>query len=1177
MNDASAQRPVQLHVIHDLGGGSAKWLADFARADRSRTNLVLRSFAVEDAAGSGIALYAAPEDDAPIKAWRFSSPIPATVVAHREYRAALDEILVGHGVDAMIVSSLIGHSMEVLETGLPTLVVNHDYFPYCPSINLYFKSVCESCDGARVAQCERENDDFNPFVGFAPEDRERVRRRFVELARLPNVTMVAPSESVAANLTALQPAFARARFITIPHGYGEPLTPVAAPEPGDERLRILVLGQMSVAKGVDLLKATLAQIVEFADVYLVGAKELGELFRFEPHVHVTSNYDISELPTHVARINPHVGLLVSVVPETFSYALSELQMLGVPVAATSLGSFAERIRHGETGYLFDPTPAALVAQLQAIARDRETLRRIRDRISGWKPRTAEDMVTQYHALVPLEPRKLNPATAMLASRGAQADPQLSAALAGMWKEVKRLNLQLSIVNEARTRERFAEEARQVTLRNEFEALQRHVSALERADHDRATMLVRKEAELIDRDRELRSVRAQVQVRDAQVEELLCSTSWRLSKPVRWVGVAVRRTRKLANAGRVIVSDPARAPERIATVWRAWKDAGWPGVKKSLAGMQPSAQRDPWEQYCEDFRRHVRPHIVKAVGELARKPVISVLMAAYETPEALLREAIESVRRQLYPEWELCVVDDGSPSPHVARILKEYAARDARIKVRISPANAGVSSASNQALAMATGEFTILLDHDDLLEEQALFRFAETIIEDDPDLAYADEVLVAPPSPRILRYALRPAFSLEYLRSHPYIVHPVGFRTAILRRIGGFDEALQISQDYDLILRAVDASRRIVHIPEILYRWRQREGSSGRQQADNVMETSKAILRRHLQRGNLQATVGNGASFNLYEVRYPISASTRVGIVIPTKNHGELVRQCIETIAATVTQVEYEFIVVDHDSDDPATLAYLDSLTDLAQVIRHSGEFNFSVINNTAIARATGQFTHYLLCNNDIEAIEDGWLERMVELAQQPSVGVVGAQLLYPDRRSIQHGGVLVGAFGAAEHYAKRIRFGEDFIEAGYAEMLLLNHEVSAVTAACLLIRKDAFEAVRGFDEGIKVGFGDVDLCLRVLQAGYRVVLCPAAKLVHHESYTRGISLHDPHPDDSAMFRMKWRWLLDAGDPYYHPALSVTQSNWAVANPLPYRVRLRRRVVDLNHELGRQTFAFSRAA
>jgi GT2 family glycosyltransferase/glycosyltransferase involved in cell wall biosynthesis len=1171
MNDASSARPVQLHVIHDLGGGSAKWLADYVGADHDRANLVLKSFAFDSAAGGGLALFANPGDESPIKAWRFSSPIAATTVSHGQYRAALDEIVAGYGVDALLVSSLIGHSLEVLETGLPTLVVNHDYFPYCPSINLHFHAVCTSCDAERLARCEDENEAFNPFVGFPPQERMRVRRRFVELVSQANVVMVAPSESVAQNLARLEPAFARARFATVPHGYGEPLSKLPVPPPGDERLRVLVLGQLSVAKGLDVLRGALPDLVKFADVYLLGAMELGELFRFERHVHVVSHYEIGELAKHVARINPHVGVLASIVPETFSYALSELQMLGVPVVATRIGSFADRVRHGETGYLFEPRADALVTQLAQIDRDRTTLRAVRSRLQSWKPRTAGEMVADYHRLLPLQSRAAGQQQAPIA-RVDDVDPDLASSLAGMWKEVKRLSLQLAIVNEARARDRFTEQDRHRDLLRHVSELEQRVSDLTRADLEKSALVVRRETELIDRDRQLRGANALVHVRNMQVAEILASTSWRFSRPVRWAGVAVRRIRKVALASRVLVGNPGRIPENVSTIWRAWHGAGWPGVKKALAALQPGAVREPWEQYQEDFRRHVRPRIEKAIVDMRRNPLVSVLMPTYETPESLLRESIESVCRQLYPEWELCIVDDGSRAPHVARVLEEFAKRDARIKVKFSQANGGVSKASNEALAMACGEFVVLMDHDDVLEEQALFRFAESIVEDDPDIAYGDEVLFAPAG-RITRFAFRPAFSLEYLRGHPYVVHPVGFRASLLRRIGGFDEALRISQDYDLILRAVEVSRRIVHVPEVLYRWRQTPGSSGEQQAPNVMETSRAVLRRHLERSGAEAIVTDGASFNLFEVRYPLQAGNRVGIVIPTKNHAELLRQCVETIRATVRDVAYELIIVDHESDDPATLAYLESLRGTAQVIRHAGEFNFSVINNRAIELAQGRFTHYLLCNNDIEAFEEGWLERMVELAQQPSIGIVGAQLLYPDRRSIQHAGVLVGAFGVAEHYAKRVRFGVDPIEPGYAEMLMLNHEVSAVTAACMLIRKDAHDVVNGFDETIKVGFGDVDLCLRVLQAGYRVLFCPKARLVHHESYTRGTSLHDPHPEDSALFRIKWRPTLEAGDPYYHPSLSPTSSNWSICNPIPYKARLRRRIVDLDHATGRQSLSF----
>ena len=251
MNDASSARPVQLHVIHDLGGGSAKWLADYVNADSGRVNLILRSFAHDTAAGAGISLHDSPAADAPaLKLWKWSEKIAGTVVSHPEWRAAFDEILREYAVDGILVSSFIGHSLEALDTGLPTLVVNHDYFPYCPAINLYFSAICGHCNKHRIAECDANNPHFNAFAGWDPVARNEVRERFVEQVHRPNVTMVAPSRSVSENLKKLDARFHDVRFITIPHGYGTPLARPDAADPGEGRLRVLLLGQLLDAKGV---------------------------------------------------------------------------------------------------------------------------------------------------------------------------------------------------------------------------------------------------------------------------------------------------------------------------------------------------------------------------------------------------------------------------------------------------------------------------------------------------------------------------------------------------------------------------------------------------------------------------------------------------------------------------------------------------------------------------------------------------------------------------------------------------------------------------------------------------------------------------------------------------------------------------------------------------------------
>lgn len=537
----------------------------------------------------------------------------------------------------------------------------------------------------------------------------------------------------------------------------------------------------------------------------------------------------------------------------------------------------------------------------------------------------------------------------------------------------------------------------------------------------------------------------------------------------------------------------------------------------------------------------------------RQPLISILMPVYNTPEAWLRQALDSVLKQAYPNWELCIADDASSLPHVRQVLEEYRQRDARIRVIYREINGHVSVASNSALAQATGEYVVLFDHDDLLERQALFRVAESILLDHPDMLYSDEVLITERSGEVIGHAFRPAFSPELLRSHAYIVHLVAFRSELLRQIGGFDESLTISQDYDLVLRAAEQARSIVHIPEILYRWRTYEDSTGHLKQGEVMATSRKVLAAHLSRCGARAEVHDGKIFNFFEVRYPLEPGLRVAILIPTKNHGELVRQCVESLVRTVNTVEYNIVVIDHASDEPASLAIFADLAKKHTVLRYEGPFNFSAINNWAIRRLDGRHTHYLLCNNDIEAIEPGWLERMLELGQQPDVGIVGAKLYYPDRRTLQHAGVCVGMFGMAEHYGKFM--DKDLpdgrgIHPGYLGSLVANHEMSAVTAACMLVRRDAFEWLGGFDEAIAVGFGDVDLCLRARQAGYRVLFCPHAELLHHESYSRGKTFTkiDPHPQDSACFRARWQGVIDNGDPYYNPGLTLDNTFWNLKGP-----------------------------
>ncbi|QXL83544.1 glycosyltransferase family 2 protein [Comamonas sp. NLF-1-9] len=619
-----------------------------------------------------------------------------------------------------------------------------------------------------------------------------------------------------------------------------------------------------------------------------------------------------------------------------------------------------------------------------------------------------------------------------------------------------------------------------------------------------------------------------------------------------------RLRLLARSLRFLARDHVNLRWNLRQLHAAWKEDGASGLKSALAafgnGMPEPGERqlDP-AAYALAVRRAVRR---------LRAPVsIGILVPVFNTPEAMLRAMLESVRAQWYPHWQLCIADDASSAAHVRPLLQEYAQRDPRIRLHLGQSNRGVSHATNQALALCDCPFVVLLDHDDLLEPQAIYRVAESVREDDPDMLYSDEVVVSEDGAQVLQHVLRPAFSPEYLREHPYIVHLLGFRTALLRRLGGLDESLAISQDYDLVLRASEQARSIVHIPEILYRWRTHASSAGHTQADEVVRMSTAILQRHLQRVGLPGQVQPGAWFNFYAPHYTLQPGQRVAIIIPTKDQGALVRQCIDSLQATTAGLDCDILLIDHDSSDPAALACFAQLgASGVKVRRYSGAFNFSAINNWAVRQLGLGYSHYLFCNNDIQALEPGWLQRMLALAQQPGVGIVGAQLLYPDQRTIQHAGVCVGAYGVAEHYGKFLQRPEGPWRAMYQGRLIATHEVAAVTAACLLMRSETFEALNGYDESLAVGFGDVDLCLRTLQAGWRILYCPHATLIHHESYTRGKAQgYDPHPEDSAAFLARWhRWIAEV-DPYYHPALDQNSTCWQPREPLPCTLALRRRV------------------
>lgn len=438
----------------------------------------------------------------------------------------------------------------------------------------------------------------------------------------------------------------------------------------------------------------------------------------------------------------------------------------------------------------------------------------------------------------------------------------------------------------------------------------------------------------------------------------------------------------------------------------------------------------------------------------------------------------------------------------------------------------MSAAIRNAVSVTRTDLIVFIESGVRLEPQALARLVDRYRKDPAELTYADGVLIGA-SGAAEDLICRPAFSPELLRHHPYDAHLAMFERSFFEQ----NNRAAFTTDGSLNSLLVSCSSRlssVAHVPEFLY-----------------TVAAAAQVRSADVQGNHQS-----------------DSSTRVAIIIPTHDAGDLLRQCIESLTGTIREVPFDIIIINHDSSHRSTLEYLDECSHHHSVLDYHGSFNFSRMNNQAVAQIRGPYSHYLFCNNDIEAIHQGWLETMMGFAQLSDVGIVGAELLYPDSMHIQHAGVCIGLHGLAEHYGKFLPVRMKTLGGlNHTARVALTfpHEVSAVTAACMLVRRDAFEAVRGFDEEMAIGFGDVDLCLRIRQLGYRCIYSPGSSLVHHESMTRGKEGGDPHPDDTSCFKKRWKDLIESGDPYYHPAFSRYTFTWQFNDPLPSVGNVRTRV------------------
>jgi len=651
--------------------------------------------------------------------------------------------------------------------------------------------------------------------------------------------------------------------------------------------------------------------------------------------------------------------------------------------------------------------------------------------------------------------------------------------------------------------------------------------------------------------------AHVEHCERHIELILRSSSWRVTAPLRasrallgrvrhWVGMVARGVRlgggltgTLSKAYRVYRRDGI-AGLRAKALW----------VRSGAPGAIDQDLYAKWIVQYDKIDDAMRSAIQQRIAGFKYKPLISVIMPTYNPKPEWLKEAIDSVRAQLYPNWELCIADDVSTDPVIRPLLEKYATEDSRIKIVFREQNGHISAASNSALQIANGEWVALLDHDDVLPEHALYCVANAIVQNPSiRLIYTDEDKIDANGRRHDPY-FKCDWNQDLFYSQNMCSHLGVYYKPLLDLVGGFRIGVEGSQDYDLVLRCIEQieTRAIHHIPRVLYHWRVHATSTaaGGEAKPYAAIAGERALNEHfarLQRACRAEWVGYG-----YRAHYALpNPLPLVSLIIPTRNGLHLIRQCIESIVQKTIYPNYEIIVVDNDSDDPEVLEYFASLgqDSRIRVIRDDRPFNYSALNNAAVAQAKGELVG--LINNDIEVIDLGWLSEMVSLAMQSGVGAVGAKLLYPNN-TLQHGGVLLGVGGVAGHankYAPQPCYGQ------FCRTRLVG-SFSAVTAACLLIRKSIYLEVGGLNEkDLTIAFNDVDFCIRVREAGYRNVWTPFAELYHHESATRGT---EDNPEKQARFSSEVNYMLQrwgdllTTDPAYNPNLTLEHENFGLAWP-----------------------------
>ena len=575
-------------------------------------------------------------------------------------------------------------------------------------------------------------------------------------------------------------------------------------------------------------------------------------------------------------------------------------------------------------------------------------------------------------------------------------------------------------------------------------------------------------------------------------------------------------------------------------------AQYVSTKKSLIWLKKKLTRKEYADY-DTWLRIMRVSRQELFAQRKTKfsyaPKFSVVVPLYHTPAKFLKDLVRSMMYQSYANWELCLVNASPEDVHLTSLLENWAMRDKRIRVIRLEKNLGIAQNTNAGIAASTGEFIAFLDHDDFLEPDALFCYADALNKDKTiDVFYSDEDKTDEYAAHYFYPHFKSDFNIDLLHANNYMCHFLAVRKSLVDTVGGLNEKFDGAQDYDFVLRLTENTKKIYHCPRILYHWRCSNQSTAANQGNKMyaIHAGKAALNAHYKRIGWNARAQEGAVDGWYQTKFTLKEEPLVSILIPNKDHTDDLDVCLNSFFERADYQNYEFIIIENNSVLPETFAYYEKIEkehDNVKVVYWEAGFNYSAINNFGFKFAKGDYI--MLLNNDVELITPDIFQSMLGFCMRPEVGIVGAKLLYNDH-TVQHAGVLVGAGGLADHVFKGIH--ED--DPGYMGRAISSQDVSAVTAACLLVKRSVYEEVGGLEDEFQVAFNDVDFCLKVRKAGYLIVYDADVKLFHYESKSRGMEDTTERfirfGNEMMLLNSKWDILSTFVDPYYNPNFSYLE-------------------------------------